>query len=144
MTLAILVGAFSRQLLCRNERPKQAPFLENHNQNGNSRNGVHEKAAEPIQSPNGPSESSPDEPAGDLLIASRNENGGMSEALSRNQLLVLFGAVPPAAPVLADNTDDSNVAAAQISENTTQSEFVLPPALDSLSDKDDSDDPGEQ
>jgi hypothetical protein len=126
----------------RNKSPKQHPILENRNQNGNSRNGAEEKAAEPIQPPNDPSESSPDEPAGGL--PSRNETGGRSEALSTNQLLMLFGAAPPAAPVLADNTDESNLAAAQISEDPTQFEFVLPPASDSSSDEDDSDNPGEE
>jgi hypothetical protein len=118
-----------------NESPKQFPILENRYHNGNSRNG---KTAEPIQPPNGPSESSPDEPAGDLL--SRNKTG---QALSTNQLLMIFGAAPPSAPVLADTRDDFNLAA-QVPESATQFEFVLPPASDSSSDDDDSGNPGEQ
>lgn len=128
-----------------NQSPKQDPILDNRNQNGASRSRVPENATEPILAkPDGPSELPPgpcNGPTG--APPSRDDTGDNSEALSTNELLKLFGAAPAAAPAQPDNVDESNLAM-QISEHTTQFEFVLPPASDSSSEEDDSDNPGEQ
>lgn len=129
----------------RNQSPNQDPILENRSQNGASRCRTPENATEPILAkPDGPSEFPPrpcDGPSG--APPSRDETGDNSETLSTNELLKLFGAAPAPAPAQPDNMDESD-SATQISEHPTQFEFVLPPASDSSSDEDDSDNPGEQ
>lgn len=124
--------------------PKQGPIFENHDQSGATRSRMPENAAElilakpdvpsvlPLHLCDGPSEAP----------STRDETADICEALSTNELLKLFGAAPAPALAQPDNVDESN-SATQISEHPTQFEFVLPPASDSSSDEDDSDNPGE-
>jgi hypothetical protein len=124
--------------------PKQGPNFENHNQSGATKSRMPENAAElilakpdvpselPLHLCDGPSEAP----------STRDETADICEALSTNELLKLFGASPAPALAQPDNVDESN-SATQISEHPTQFEFVLPPASDSSSDEDDSDNPGE-